>query len=202
MKVASEGIKLSSVLLVLALAFLYLEFLFVGMVFIVLGLAVLFFFRDPEREINGDGVVSPADGRVLDIKEVEGRPVVCIFLSLFDVHINRLPLSGEVIGVKHHSGRYIPAFKKESENNERNEVCLSTECGEFKVVQIAGFSARRIRCYIEPGDKAVKGDRFGLIAFSSRVDLYFPEDFDLSDLTVDSEDRVIAGVTKLADQPK
>ncbi|OUJ19155.1 Phosphatidylserine decarboxylase Pcd [Methanonatronarchaeum thermophilum] len=202
MKVASEGLKISGVLFGLSIVFFYLRYLVLGSVFLFFALAVLFFFRDPDREINGEGVVSPADGKVLDVKTVGGRPVVCIFLSLLDVHVNRVPLSGEVVDVEHHPGRYIPAFKKESENNERNEVFLSTDWGEFKVVQIAGFSARRIRCYINPGEVVDRGSRFGLIAFSSRVDLYFPEEFDLDCIGVDEGDRLVAGVTKVADLPE
>ncbi|UOY10435.1 phosphatidylserine decarboxylase [Methanonatronarchaeum sp. AMET6-2] len=199
MRVASEGIKISFFILALSIIPFYFGFWVIGTLTLAIAVGVLFFFRDPERDINGDGVISPADGRVMAVKEVDGRPVVCIFLSIFDVHINRVPLSGVVTGVTHHPGSYVPAFKKESEKNERNEVELETGYGEFKVVQIAGFSARRIRCYLKPGDEVVRGSKMGLIAFSSRVDLYFPRDFDSEQIEVSVDDTVTAGVTKLAE---
>lgn len=157
-------------------------------------LAVVAFFRDPDREPDGDGVVSPADGKVTVIREGDGHVRLGVFMSLHDVHVNRAPVSGEVGEVVHQDGGHLPAFTKESERNER----VQTDIGEFVVVQIAGAFARRITTYVEEGEGVERGERIGVIAFGSRVDVVFPPSYAHDDLLVEKGDRVRAGETVLA----
>ena len=131
---------------------------------------IAFFFRDPDREI-GEGVVSPADGR---IDFMEGKRME-IFLGPFDCHVIRSPVQGVVEKVVYKKGKFRPAFWRD-EDNERNEIYIRNEKGTFKVVQIAGIFARRIVCRVEEGDEVKKGERIGAIIFGSRVVLQVPEE--------------------------
>lgn len=168
-----------------------------------IGLLILFtitFFRDPDRSIpNENGiVVSPADGRVVRIQDSTCGPdhddpvkMISIFLSLWDVHVNRVPISGEVVSVNYRSGRFRPAFTgKASENNEQNIIGIDGRIGRIYVKQIAGTIARRIVCHLRVGDWIRQGDRFGMIRFGSRVDLVLPSSVILR---VSEGDRVTAG---------
>ncbi len=148
-----------------------------------LALAVLGFFRNPERTIPGDerSVVAPADGRVIEVGEVEderGRkhPRVGIFLSIFDVHVNRAPVAGRVVAVEHAGRRYRPAFDRRAEaDNVRTTLVLETERGErVRVVQTVGLVARRIVCHPKVGEWVARGARYGLIRFGSRTDVVLP----------------------------
>ena len=149
--------------------------------------AVLLFFRDPERTVptEPDLVVAPADGRVVEVQTVpsgDAGPVVrvSIFLSLFNVHINRSPVAGRVTDVRYHSGSFLPAFRdKASLQNEQNRIELESDSVRLAVVQIAGWVARRIVCRARAGDWLDRGQRLGLIKFGSRVDLYLPETIEL-----------------------
>lgn len=136
-------------------------------------LFILWFFRDPERTI-GNGVVSPADGKVLFATEDRDASRLIIFMPPTGVHVNRAPLAGEVVKTSYRQGSHIPAFKKESERNERFDVHFRTSEGDVHVGLIAGTVARRIHPYIGPGNALKKGDRIGLIAFGSRCDLALP----------------------------
>lgn len=136
-------------------------------------LFMLWFFRDPERH-PGPGVVSPADGRVIYATHDADATKLAIFMSPVDVHVNRAPLDGRVSAIEYHRGGHVPAFKKESERNERLEVDLSTSHGPVRVKLIAGTVARRIHPYLSPGAAVKKGDRIGLIAFGSRCELILP----------------------------
>ncbi|RLI89662.1 MAG: phosphatidylserine decarboxylase family protein [Archaeoglobales archaeon] len=131
----------------------------------------LFFFRDPPREIQ-EGVVSPADGK---IDYMRGRRME-IFMGPLDCHINRSPVDGVVVGTKYRKGSFPPAFIR-SPKAERNEILIENEDGIFKVVQVAGFFARRIVCYVGSGDVVRKGQRIGIIRFGSRVILEIPEGY-------------------------
>lgn len=140
-----------------------------------------FFFRDPERRPPGDRavVLAPADGRVTEVGPAgEGEPGtqrVSIFLSIFDVHINRAPAAGEVLAVRYRQGAFKAAFRKDAaERNERNELEMTTERGTIRIRQIAGVVARRIVCRVRAGDRLGPGERFGLIRFGSRTDLLLP----------------------------
>jgi phosphatidylserine decarboxylase len=160
-----------------------------------LAASMLWFFRDPEREITRGRVVSPADGVVQSIMPWhDGRTRVAIFMSPLNVHVNRAPLAGTVASVEHIPGGYVPAFNKESEHNERVVWHFDTEAGDVEMVQIAGAVARRIVPYVPQGDKVEQGERIGLIRFGSRVDVYLPEGIDPA---VEVGQATTAGVTRL-----
>ncbi|WP_344633067.1 phosphatidylserine decarboxylase [Streptomyces glaucosporus] len=160
-----------------------------------LAAGMLWFFRDPEREIAQGRVLSPADGVVQSIMPwKDGRTRVAIFMSPLNVHVNRAPLAGTVTSVEHVPGGFVPAFNKESENNERVVWHFDTELGDIEMVQIAGAVARRIVPYVEQGAKVEQGERIGLIRFGSRVDLYLPEGVEVD---VEVGQPTTAGVTRL-----
>ncbi|BBB00978.1 putative phosphatidylserine decarboxylase [Actinacidiphila reveromycinica] len=161
----------------------------------VLTAGMLWFFRDPERKITEGGVVSPADGVVQSVMPwKDGRTRVAIFMSPLNVHVNRAPLSGTVTSVEHVPGGFVPAFNKESENNERVVWHFDTEIGDVEVIQIAGAVARRIVPYVPRGCKVEQGERIGLIRFGSRVDVYLPEGVGSA---VEVGETMTAGVTRL-----
>lgn len=175
----------------------------VAVVPLLLGLAFTFyFFRDPERQPpSGDRlVVSPADGRVLyvtpgreDVYLKAPATKISIFMSPLDVHVNRSPVRGTVELVQHTAGKFSAAFAdKASLDNERNTVVLESGGRRFVVIQIAGAVARRIICHSRPGDRLERGERYGLIMFGSRVDVFLPSDVKP---TVAKGDRVTAGAT-------
>jgi phosphatidylserine decarboxylase len=171
---------------------------------------VVNFFRDPERvvPVGEQLVTSPADGKVVAIAEqlaetrFLGKPCtrVSIFMSPLNVHVNRAPVDGTVVAVEHSEGRFHAAFlDKASEDNERNAVVVEDPRGERVLfVQIAGQLARRIVCNVAPGDQVRRGERYGMIMFGSRLDLYLPE---MVKLTVAIGDRVKAGETIIGSYP-
>jgi phosphatidylserine decarboxylase len=142
---------------------------------------VLFFFRDPERVPPlGEGlVIAPADGRVTAVERRDGGAMVSIFLSVFNCHINRSPVTGVVQSARHTPGRFRPAWDPRVEtDNERNHLVIRAADGDYGVTQIAGILARRIVCSVRPGDSVSRGDRIGLIQFGSRTDLHLPAGVD------------------------
>ncbi|WMW24279.1 phosphatidylserine decarboxylase [Methanolobus sediminis] len=153
----------------------------------------LFFFRDPEREIkeHESHMLSPADGRVVDIRDRK----ICIFMNFQNVHVNRLPITGKIHTIEHKKGGYIPAFCKDSHRNERSHTLIETEHGLVEVIQIAGTVTRRIVSYVQEGDHMKQGQRFGMIRFGSRVDVTIPENFDI---LIKKGDRLFAGETVIA----
>ncbi|HNQ01300.1 MAG TPA: phosphatidylserine decarboxylase family protein [Syntrophales bacterium] len=168
-------------------------------------LFVLFFFRNPRRTIpEGPGlVVSPADGRVLKIEEVQldgpltgGHRKVSIFMNVFNVHVNRIPHAGRVEKIEYHAGKFLSAdLDKASADNERNTVLIRTAEGKaFLTIQIAGLIARRIVCWIGEGMEVARGQRFGLICFGSRLEVILPLD---SKVLVQPGQKVRAGETPL-----
>lgn len=160
-----------------------------------LAAGMLWFFRDPEREITRGRVISPADGVVQSIMPwKDGRTRVAIFMSPLNVHVNRAPLAGTVTSVEHVPGGFVPAFNKESEDNERVVWHFDTELGDLEMVQIAGTVARRIIPYVPQGAKVEPGERIGLIRFGSRVDVYLPEGIEPA---VEVGEATTAGVTRL-----
>jgi len=170
------------------------------------GLAGFFtyFFRDPERRVpDGAGlVVSPADGRVMVAGAVEADTAppgdwvqITIFLSPLDVHINRTPLSGRVTRVEYRAGRFLPAYRPESRENERNELWLDHGGQPVVVRQVVGILARRIVCRVAEGDELATGERIGLMKFGSRMDVFLPPS---AGLRVRVGDRVRGGETVLA----
>ncbi|TDI14472.1 MAG: phosphatidylserine decarboxylase family protein [Acidobacteria bacterium] len=161
---------------------------------VILVACVLAFFRDPRREVPGapDLVVAPADGKIVGITPTdEGELRVSIFMSVFDVHVNRAPVAGRVTGVHYHKGMFLPAFRdKASLRNEQNRIELDDGTRQLAMVQIAGLVARRIVCRVAMGDWLERGQRLGLIKFGSRVDLYLPQTIELQ---VHMGDRVRGG---------
>jgi phosphatidylserine decarboxylase len=157
---------------------------------------VLLFFRDPDRTPPpGVGAVSPADGTVTVVREEGDRVRLGIFLSPTDVHVVRAPAEGTVEAVDHRPGAHRPAFTKESERNERVDVGT----GDYDLSLIAGWFARRITPYVEPGAELARGQRVGHIAFGSRVDVLLGPEVDRADLAVGVDDAVRAGETALLD---
>ena len=145
--------------------------------FLALLLFVVWFFRNPERDIPEDKsmLVSPADGTVLDVLPLEGGGTrINIFMSVFNVHVNRIPVSGVIKKIDYNKGKFLVAsMDKASLDNEQNAITIEEEGGRtVKFVQIAGLVARRIVCYLKEGDAVVKGESFGMIRFGSRVDVY------------------------------
>jgi len=205
MKLAPEGIPF----VLLALAGVIPAVFFGGWMWaglpVAVTLFVLYFFRDPQRVPPlGDGlVISPADGRVIDIRQVEDAVFpqgqarrISIFLSIFNVHVNRAPSPAAVETVQYSHGKFRAAFHgKASEDNERNRMDMTTPFGHLAVTQIAGAIARRIVCALSPGDRVQTGDRLGLIRFGSRVDLFLPLS---AEITVRKGDTVRSARTVMA----
>ena len=169
----------------------------------------IYFFRDPERVTPArEGiVVSPADGRVSRIAnavppkdlELGERPLprVSIFMSVFDCHVNRSPVTGKIERIAYHHGAFLSAdLDKASENNERNSLVIATEKGRIGVVQIAGLVARRILCFVRAGASVGVGERIGMIRFGSRLDVYLPDG--VRPLVAEGQ-TAIAGETIIAD---
>jgi phosphatidylserine decarboxylase len=202
---AKEGLLFVLPAFVLSLLCFAFQFYVVSLVCFVLFLFFTYFFRNPKRigQSSAAELIAPADGRVMGIEEmteeefVKGRTMrVATFMGLADVHVNRAPCDGVVRRVSHKSGRYGLAFKKEvDKENERNYILLEKENEKLLVVQIAGFLARRIHCWVRERDAVRKGDPLGIIAFGSRVDVYIPPGYEIM---VELDQRVKSGLTPLA----
>ena len=148
-----------------------------GILLLLLAGFVAFFFRNPKREIPQDPrvIVSPADGRVVKIERVGNVTRLSIFLSIFDVHVNRSPMNGRIEAIDYKRGKFKPAFNHDaSVENERNTIMVSQGNVKLVFTQIAGIIARRIVCWKKVGDTVAKGELIGLIRFGSRVDVLFP----------------------------
>lgn len=184
-------------LVVLSVAF---RIHYLTVVFLMLTLFMLFFFRDPERATIPDRntFYAPADGRIILIKEIEEKEIlnsralmVSIFMSPLNVHVNRSPSDGIVREVRHYPGKFLSAFKDESAIvNEHITMLLETEHGKIALRQVAGFLARRAVCRVKRGDMLQQGQRYGIIKFSSRVDVFLPLN---TQVKVKLNDRVKAG---------
>ena len=196
---ASEGLPFILPLAAATVAGLLLGWLLATGIGAVLTAALACFFRDPERTVPqlAGAVVSPADGRIHEIAtEQGGRRRVSIFLSLADVHVNRAPYDGKVTEVTYRPGRFLAAYKAEaSRQNESNRVTIDSAEATIDVKQIAGVLARRIVCRARAGDTLEKGQRYGLIRFGSRTDLFLPAD---CDVVAQVGDRVRGAETILA----
>jgi len=168
----------------------------------ILFLFVLFFFRNPERQIPIDDLtlVSPADGVVMDVERVyedqffNGESIrVRIFLSVFNVHVNRSPMAGKVVFRAYRPGKMIPAFKSHaSELNEKNFVGIENSHLKILVTQVTGFIARRIVCWVDKEDVMTKGERFGLIKFGSCTEIFVPTNVEIM---VSPGDKVRGGIS-------
>lgn len=164
---------------------------------------VLYFFRDPERELpaSDTAVVSPADGRVLSITDetVDGVPGrrIAIFLSIFDVHVNRSPVAGRVMSVEYRPGKFFAAMRDQaSTENEQNVIRLESDHGPVVVKQIAGLIARRVLMWKPVGSALERGERLGMIRFGSRVEIWLPSQ---AEITVQPGQRVRSGASTIAD---
>ncbi|MEV0622232.1 phosphatidylserine decarboxylase [Nonomuraea sp. NPDC050404] len=157
--------------------------------------SMLWFFRDPDRTPGEGRILSPADGVVQSIDPwPDGRTRVAIFMSPLNVHVNRAPLAGNVTSVQHVAGGFLPAFNKDSDQNERVVWHFETALGDIEMVQIAGAVARRIVPYLSSGAKVERAERIGLIRFGSRVDIYLPEGISPA---VSVGMKTVAGVTRI-----
>jgi len=179
------------------------------LIFFFLSLFTLWFFRDPERYFDSkdNQLLSAADGKICFIGEEnppsetqfkEKMKKVSIFMNVFNVHVNRSPVNGNIKKIIYKNGKFFNAsLDKASEHNERNSFIIETNTDKIVVVQIAGLIARRILSFISEGNKIDKGDRIGLIRFGSRVDIYFPPTYDIK---VNQNDIVVAGETIIAER--
>lgn len=174
-------------------------------IFLIITIFVLCFFRDPERFTppGEDLLVSPADGKILLIEKVDDKKFtggqawkISIFMNVFNVHVNRIPVNGKVEKIIYTPGKFYSAdSEKGALQNEYCAAVITTASGKtLAFVQVAGLIARRIVCWLEPGDSAIKGRRYGLIRFGSRVDLYLPPD---TEIPVQPGQKVRAGETIL-----
>ncbi len=199
MKIAKEGYPLIFTPAVWAVVAAVFGWTWSAAAFGFITLAIAAFFRDPDRTApQGEGLIlSPADGRLMEIRPAEDGTRLSIFMSPLDVHVNRSPIGGRVEDVQYKKGRFIAAYKESSsENNEHNALTIADQDGKrLRVVQIAGIAARRIVCRVKKGDVLEAGQRFGIIMFGSRVDLFLPVG---SRLEVSEGRRVRGGETILA----
>jgi len=207
--IAREGYPFIALFAFVTLVFALLGWVFVTLLLLILTLFSVYFFRNPERIVpSGDNlVVAPADGKVIFVGDVQEDRYfkkrvtkVSIFMSVFNVHVNRVPCDGKVVDMYYNKGQFLNAsYDKASECNEQSGILLETEGNsQILFVQIAGLIARRIVTYPVIGDLLQQGARYGLIRFGSRVDIYFPVN---SDVTVLLGERTIAGETVLGTLP-
>ena len=203
MKIHNEGwVYLVSAIILTIIVIPF--FVFIGIFFAILSIYIFYFFRDPNRIIPlDDFIVSPADGTITYIGETnnpldiennnEVYTKVSIFLSIFDVHVNRMPIDGTIKEIKYIPGKFINAtLDKSSEQNEKNIIKISDGTYNYFVVQIAGLIARRIVCNVNKNQDLKKGERIGIIKFGSRVDLYLPKS---NKVLVSKGQKVIGGET-------
>lgn len=204
-----EGLKFYVPVLILGLLLIVAlrpyGYAWVGVPVLLLGIGMMLFFRDFPREITAapHEIVSPADGTVVAIEDLSETPHykgscrrVSIFLSVFSAHVNRAPYTGMVTAVKYAPGRFIDARKPESGIvNESNAVWMETANGSMTVRQISGAVARRIVCPVKPGTELAKGEKFGMIRFGSRTELYLPPG---TEVAVTNGDKVFAGSSIIA----
>ena len=181
-----KEISAALIILFLLVIFFYFIYKHLFLIFLILLIFTFYFFRDPERVVplGDDILVSPADGLITNISEhKEGKKSytkVSIFLSVFNVHIQRLPLSGQITKIDYIEGKFINAtLDKASEENERLRLTLKSGSNVIYITQIAGLIARRIICYLKTNERVNQGERYGIIKFGSRVDIQFPNSYNL-----------------------
>ncbi len=203
--ITPEGYPVIFLTTLFTLAFAMLGCVIMTVIGLILVWFSLNFFRDPERVVPCEpGVaVSPADGKIICIERRmdpisgEFRQCVCVFMNVFNVHVNRAPVTGSVTAIRYHAGKFFNAsLDKASSDNERCAYQMTDENdNSWTFVQIAGLEARRIVCRVDRGDVLDRGERFGMIRFGSRVDLYLPEGYIPA---VSIGDKVLAGQTVIA----
>jgi phosphatidylserine decarboxylase len=208
-QIRPEGLNAIIMAVLATIVFALLGWGLLSLMGLILTALVLNFFRDPERvgPDDPDLVVAPADGKVVktglmtDPVTGETREAVCVFMNVFNVHVNRMPVTGKIETIKYFPGRFINAsLDKASTDNERCAWLIRDEHDQvWTMVQIAGLVARRIVCLAERGDSLSRGERYGLIKFGSRVDLYIPNGYRCD---VGVGDKVAAGQTVIARKNK
>jgi phosphatidylserine decarboxylase len=207
--IAHEGYPFIIVSLVVTVFLAVFGVFWLFSLFALITFFIVWFFRNPERFFLEEEkvVISPADGKVIKMEDVEMKGTIngklkkiSIFMNIFSVHVNRAPYDGKIEAINYHEGKFFSAnLDKASLDNERNEIDIRTGNGcSIRAVQIAGLIARRIVCWVKAGDTVKKGERVGLIRFGSRVDIYLPEH---SRLVVKIGDKVRAGETPLGYLP-
>ncbi|MCX8111148.1 MAG: phosphatidylserine decarboxylase family protein [Syntrophorhabdaceae bacterium] len=203
---AREGLAIMAISLVFSIILFFLKIPVVPYIAFFFFLFCLYFFRNPKRSPvsdNHDELISPADGKVMEIRDIEEDEFlkqkstrVSIFMSLTDVHVNRAPCNGIIKKVLHRDGEFALAFKKDiDKENERNYILIEKDDEKILIVQIAGFLARRITSYVKEGAHVKKAEPIGIIAFGSRVDIYFPQNYKTM---VSLNSRTKAGMTMIA----
>jgi phosphatidylserine decarboxylase len=198
LRIVSDGLYYAAGLVVLGVVLGYFAHPLLGIPFYVLAAFCLYFFRDPDRiPPSGDGIVAPADGKVVAVKKLgPAETRISIFLNIFDVHVNRTPIPGRITEVLYRKGKFLVASHEEaSVENEQNTLVVEGSRGRVTCRQIAGLIARRIVCHKQVGDVVAPGERIGYIKFGSRVDVLFGSEWTP---TVKVGDRVSAGTTILA----
>ena len=200
MKIVPDGIYYACGLSLAGIALSYFLNPWVGVPFYILAAFCLYFFRDPERiPPPGNVMVSPADGRVVSVRQVNDTDTrISIFLNIFDVHVNRTPIPGTVTDVRYQTGKFLVAsHETASSHNEQNTLVVEGNGTRVICRQIAGLIARRIVCYKRPGDSLAKGERIGYIKFGSRVDVVFGPEWKPA---IKLGDKVAGGSTVLAER--
>lgn len=201
---AKEGLPFILVGCAVTFLFFCLGFLQLFIIAGILSLFIVFFFRDPDRSntVNDRAILTPADGKILEIQHLKdsnnplGEPAlkISIFMSIFNVHVNRMPIGGIIQKITYNPGRFFSAnLDKASQQNENNRITI-TPHGSCRIVliQIAGLIARRISCWVKEGSGVKAGQRFGLIRFGSRLEVYLPDD---SKIIAQPHQKVKAGET-------
>lgn len=202
MKILKEGYSFIGVSLIVGLVLVSVGgneiSIVIGILFILVSLFCIYFFRDPKVQItDGDNLIlSPCNGMVLEVSETEKDKVVRVFLSVLDVHLQRSPVAGKVISVEYKPGKFLKAMKPQAHIvNEQNIITIENKNGKYFVKQVAGILARRCVSWVKSGDVLKCGDKIGMIKFSSQVDLHMPKTVNIR---VKQGDKVVAGVTIFA----
>ena len=152
---------------------------------------MIFFHRDPDRLPHGEGMVSPADGRIIQATLER----ITVFMGPSDVHVNRAPMDGTVRSIEYRKGTHLPAFLNQASHNQQNRIKIETVDGDLELRQITGTIVREIVCYVRPGDHVLRGERIGMIRFGSRVEVSLPKGYKVQ---VELGDKVRAGETVVA----
>jgi len=204
--IAKDGFNFILPVMAVSAGFFYSGHFSYGLFFLLTGISIAFFFRDPKRDINSHPkiIVAAADGKIKSINEIEenlflneSAVQIITSLSITNVHINRAPLGGVVDFQKHIKGRHHIANKEKAANNEKNYIGIQSEDIKILVTQIAGIVARRIVSYVEMADEVYKGEKLGLIRFGSRTDVTIPKS-KLIKVLVRVGDKTKAGETAIA----
>jgi phosphatidylserine decarboxylase len=197
-----DGYKFAAGPLLVGVAAAFLHWNWLAGILIFLGLFVMFFFRDPQRTpaAGEENIVSPADGRVMEVVDEthDGKPGrrISIFLSVFDVHVNRSPVAGRITKIEYRTGKFYAAMRgRASAENEQNAFTVQSERGEVVFKQIAGWIARRIVVWKSTGDSVIRGERVGMIRFGSRTDIWLPQG---TEVVVRPGQHVAGGTSVLA----